>query len=63
MNALMDDHELIHDEMYTSRLLRDRYLQMVDWCTRVRQLQLDDKGIAMLGGRYLQTMDLCNGVR
>ena len=45
------------------RLPRDRYLQMVDLCTRVRQLQLDDKGTRVLGDRYLETMDLCSGVR
>ncbi len=45
------------------RLPGDRYLQMVDLCTEVRQLQLDDKATRVLGDKYLQTMDLCSGIR
>jgi len=45
------------------RLSRDRYFKMVDLCTRVKQLQLDDKGTRVHGNKYLQTMDLYSGVR
>ncbi len=45
------------------RLPGDRFLQMVDLCARVKQLELDDKDTGLLGDRYLQMMDLCSGVR
>jgi len=59
MNAFMMKCALVDKQ----RLSRDRYFQMVDLYTGVRQLHLDDKGTGVPRDRDLQTLDLYSGVR